>query len=102
MFFMKRNKQKDLREIYKATERIQTAETPREADRLTGYAIGIIDEKLNTGKITVEMADAIAEMADVVGEEVRRELIEERHAREARRENKNIVMIEQFSQVTQG
>lgn len=48
------------------------------------------------------MADAIAEMADVVGEEVRRELIEERHAREARRENKNIVMIEQFSQVTQG
>lgn len=102
MFFMRKNSRRDLREAYRATEIIQTAETPRDADILTGYAIGIIEEKLNNGKLTRATADAIEEMAEAVGEEVRRELIEERRAAEWQRGERNILRIEQFQEVAEG
>lgn len=102
MFFTKKNSSRELREAYRAIEVIQTAETPREADILTGYAIGIIEEKLNNGKLTRAIADAIEEMAEAVGEEVRRELIEERHAGEMWNKKGTILRIEQFQEVTEG
>lgn len=75
MWRIKRNKRSDLRDLYRAAERIQTAETPREADILTGYVIGIIDEKCNSGRLTRSTADAIAEMVEAVGKEIRQKLV---------------------------
>ena len=80
------NSRRDLREAYRAIERIQTAQTPREADMLTGYAVGVIDEKFNNGKLASATADAIAEMAEAVGEGTRRELLEEFRAADSEAE----------------
>lgn len=85
MLFTKKNKRRDLREVYRAAEQIQTAENPRDVDLLTGYAIGLIDEKRKNGKLTKTTADAIAEMVGAVGEDVFRGLMRERRERE--REN---------------
>lgn len=94
------NSRRDLREAYRAAEQIQTAETPRDADMLTGYAIGIIDEKVNNGKMTRATADAIEEMVIAVGEGVRRELLAERHVMEAEQENK-VLQIAQFPEAAE-
>ena len=96
MFLMKGNNRRDLREAYRAAEKIQTAQTPREAGILTGYAIGIIDEKVNGGRLSQRTADAIAEMVEVIGEDVRRELITARHAEESQQDENNILRIAQF------
>lgn len=88
MFFRKQNSKKDLREAYRAAEMIQTAETVREADMLTGYAIGIIDEKQQRGALTRQTAESIAEMVEALGEEVRRDIIRER--REAKEEQTDL------------
>lgn len=71
----KKNRPKDLRAIFKAAELIQETETPREADVITGYAVGIIEEKRKAGKLTGAAAEAIAEMVAAVGDGKRRELI---------------------------
>lgn len=96
MFFRKWSSKKDLREAYRAAELIQAAETVREADMLTGYAIGIIDEKQRRGRMTRQTAEAIAEMVDALGEEIRRDLIEERRAAESEREEREQEKIAQF------
>lgn len=101
MFLTKRNKRRDLREVYRATERIQTAETPREADILTGYALGVIDEKFRKGKLTAESADAITEMVEVIGDEMRRDLIAERRAAESGQEESKVFRIAQFQAVAE-
>lgn len=72
MWNRKKNRRRDLRAAYRVAEQIQTAETPREADLLTGYAVGIIDEKFRAGKLTAATADAIAEMVEAVGDGIRR------------------------------
>lgn len=85
MFFRMWSSKKDLREVYRAAEAIQTAETIREADMLTGYAIGVIDEKQRRGALTLRTAEAIAEMVEALGEEIRNDIITERRAAETER-----------------
>lgn len=80
---------------------IQEAETPREADIYTGYAIGIIDEKMKNGALTQATADAIAEMVEAIGEDVRREIIAERRAEELERKENNTLQIEQFQEAAE-
>lgn len=101
MFLFRENKRRDLREAYRAAEMIQTAETPREADILTGYAIGIIDEKMKNGALTQATADAIAEMVEAIGDEMRREIIAERRAEESERNESNILRIEQLQEAAE-
>lgn len=85
MFFRKWSSKKDLREAYRAAEMIQTAETIREADVMTGYAIGIIEEKQRRGALTRQTAESIAEMVEALGEEIRHSIIEKRRANESER-----------------
>lgn len=85
MFFRRWSSKKDLREAYRAAELIQTAETVREADMLTGYAIGIIDEKQRRGALTRQTAESIAEIVEALGEEARRDIIAERRAADSER-----------------
>lgn len=85
MFFRRWSSKRDLREAYRAAEMIQTAETVREADMLTGYAIGVIDEKLRRGMLTRRAAESIAEMVEALGEEARNDIIKERRAAEAKK-----------------
>lgn len=97
--FKKWSSKKDLREAYRAAEQIQMAETVREADMLTGYAIGIIDEKQRRGLITRQTAESIAEMVEALGEEIRRDIIKERRAAEAEREQDDGVKVLSFPEV---
>lgn len=101
MFLFRTNRRRDLRESYRAAEMIQTAETPREADILTGYAIGIIEEKMKNGTLTQATADAITEMVKAIGDEVRREIIVERREGESERKESNILQIQQFQEAAE-
>lgn len=71
-----------MRACYRAAEQIQTARSPRDADILTGYAIGVIMEKYAAHKLTSYTAEAIADMAEAVGAGKRNALIAERQGRE--------------------
>jgi hypothetical protein len=68
--FRKQNKRHDLRRIYRTIETIHDARSPREADILTGYAIGIIDEMLTRRKITKATANALVDMVQIIGDDV--------------------------------
>lgn len=97
MWNRKKNRRRDLRAAYRAAEQIKTAETPREADLLTGYAVGIIDEKFRAGKLTAATADAIAEMVEAVGDGIRRELIAIRKGEEPEPDDNTVLRFKDFT-----
>ena len=72
----------ELRKVYRECEIIQDAETPREADMLTGYVVGVISEKKKTGKLSGRTAKAIIKMIEAVGEGKRLELQDQQERRE--------------------
>ena len=70
MFGKKKDSRRELREVFRATEEIQEAETPRDADMATGYVLGIIDEKIRDGRLTIQTAEALGKMVEAVGENI--------------------------------
>ena len=71
----KKNNQKDLRQAFKAVQLIASAQTAREADMFTGYAVGVVEEKCASGRISGAVADAIVRMIESVGEEIRKDIL---------------------------
>lgn len=76
--FRKMNKKRDIRRIYRTIEGIHDARSPREADVLTGYAFGIVDEMFTGKRITASMADAFAEIIETIGEDIHKSMIREK------------------------
>ncbi len=74
MFGKKKDSRRELREVFRATEEIQDAENPRDADMATGYVIGIIDEKVRDGRLSIATAEALGKMVEAVGENIYRQL----------------------------
>ena len=68
----RKDSRRELRSVFRATEYIQTAETPREADIMTGYVLGIIGEKVDSGRLTAKIGDALGKMVEAVGENIHR------------------------------
>lgn len=81
--FRKMNKKRDIRRIYRSIEGIHDARSPREADVLTGYAFGIVDEMFTGKRITASMADSFAEIIETIGEDIHKSMIREKDGRAA-------------------
>lgn len=84
--FRKRNKNKDLLQAFKAVSLITSAETIREADLFTGYAVGVIEEKCASGKISGAIAESIITMTEGIGEEIRKGILNKPSRRKRERE----------------
>lgn len=83
-----KDRRSELRKVYREAEIIQDASTPREADMLTGYVVGVISEKHKTGKLSGRTAKAIIKMIEAVGEGKRLELLDQQEQKEYKSKKK--------------
>lgn len=74
----RKDTRRELTRAFEAVEAIRTAETVRDADVMTGFAVGVAYTKAAERKLSYKTSETIARLAEAVGE-TQRKRIEERY-----------------------
>ncbi len=73
--FRKKDKWGSVRRAHRIAENINKAGTVRELDLLTGYAVGVLDEKYWNNELSAKMAEKIADKINTISRAKRDELL---------------------------
>ncbi|MBO4682197.1 MAG: hypothetical protein J5623_09975 [Clostridiales bacterium] len=77
LFGNNKDTRRELVGAFEAVEGIRLADNRDEAILFTGFALGVICQKVDNKKLTKKTGDTIARMAEAVGEEVRKKIEKE-------------------------